>query len=30
MDKTVIKLVTDYILKHLDKSDEVPQFGNIL
>lgn len=26
MDKTVIKLVTDYILKHLDKSDEVHQF----
>ena len=26
MDNTVKKLVTDYILKHLDKSDETPQF----
>jgi hypothetical protein len=26
MDKKVIKLVRDYILNHLDKSDETPQF----
>lgn len=26
MDNTVKKLVTDYILKHLDNSDETPQF----
>lgn len=26
MDATVKKLVTDYILKHLDKSDETPEF----
>ena len=26
MDATVKKLVTDYILSHLDKSDETPQF----
>lgn len=26
MDNTVKKLVTDYILNNLDKSDETPQF----
>lgn len=26
MDKTVIKLVIDYVLSHLDKSDETPKF----
>ena len=26
MDNTVIKLVKDYVLSHLDKSDETPQF----
>lgn len=26
MDKKVIELVRDYILSHLDKSDETPQF----
>ena len=26
MDKTVVKLVSDYIKEHLDKSDEIPQF----
>ena len=26
MDKTVVKLVSDYIKQHLDKSDEIPQF----
>ena len=26
MDKKVIQLVKDYILSHLDKSDETPQF----
>lgn len=26
MDKTVNKIVHDYIIKHLDKSDEVPKF----
>ena len=26
MDKTVIKLVTDYVLSHLDKSDKTPEF----
>jgi hypothetical protein len=26
MDKMVIKLVMDYVLSHLDKSDETPQF----
>jgi hypothetical protein len=26
MDKTVIKLVTDYVLSHLDKSDSKPDF----
>ena len=26
MDKTVIKLVTDYALSHLDKSDKTPEF----
>ena len=26
MDKTVVKLVSDYIKEHLDKSDETPEF----
>ena len=26
MDEKVIQLVSDYILNHLDKSDETPQF----
>lgn len=26
MDKKVVELVRDYILSHLDKSDETPQF----
>lgn len=26
MDKTVIKLVYDYIKEHLDKSDKIPEF----
>jgi hypothetical protein len=26
MDEKVIQLVRDYILSHLDKSDETPQF----
>ena len=26
MDKTVIKLVKDYVIAHLDKSDEIPEF----
>lgn len=26
MDKKVIKLVKDYVVSHLDKSDEVPEF----
>lgn len=26
MDKTVIKLVSDYIKEHLDKSDKTPEF----
>jgi len=26
MDKTVIKLVKDYVINHLDKSDEIPEF----
>lgn len=26
MDNTVIKLVKDYVINHLDKSDEIPQF----
>ena len=26
MDKTVVKLVSDYIKEHLDKSDETPDF----
>ena len=26
MDKTVVKLVSDYIKEHLDKSDEIPEF----
>ena len=26
MDKTVIKLVSDYIKEHLDKSDVIPKF----
>lgn len=26
MDKTVIKLVSDYIKEHLDKSDKIPEF----
>ena len=26
MDKTVIELVKDYVIKHLDKSDEIPEF----
>lgn len=26
MDKTVIDLVKNYVLEHLDKSDETPQF----
>jgi hypothetical protein len=27
MDEKAIKLVRDYIVEHLDKSDEVPVFG---
>ena len=26
MDKTAIKLVTNYVLSHLDKADETPEF----
>lgn len=26
MDNTAIKLVRDYILEHLDKSDDIPNF----
>lgn len=26
MDKKVIELVKDYIIRHLDKSDEMPEF----
>lgn len=26
MDKTVIKIVSDYIKEHLDKSDKIPEF----
>lgn len=26
MDKTAIKLVSDYIKEHLDKSDKIPEF----
>ena len=26
MDKIVIKIVKDYVINHLDKSDEIPQF----
>lgn len=26
MDKTVIKLVTNYVLSHLDKTDKTPEF----
>ena len=26
MDNTVKKLVTNYVLSHLDKTDETPQF----
>lgn len=26
MDKTVVKLVSDYIKEHLDKSDKIPEF----
>lgn len=26
MDKTAIKLVTDYIKEHLDKSDNIPEY----
>lgn len=26
MDKKVLKLVRDYVIEHLDKSDEVPSF----
>ena len=26
MDKTVVKIVTDYVLSHLDKSDKKPEF----
>lgn len=26
MDKTVIKLVSDYIKEHLDKPDKIPEF----
>ena len=26
MDEKVLKLVRDYIVEHLDKSDEMPQF----
>ena len=26
MDNTVLKLVKDYVISHLDKSDEVPSF----
>lgn len=26
MDNTAIKLVTDYVMKHLDKSDNTPDF----
>ncbi len=26
MDEKVLKLVKDYVIEHLDKSDEMPQF----
>ena len=26
MDKTAVKLVSDYIKEHLDKSDKIPEF----
>ena len=26
MDKTVIKLVSEYVLNHIDKSDKIPEF----
>ena len=26
MDKTVLRLVKDYVIEHLDKSDEMPTF----
>lgn len=26
MDKTALKIVKDYIIEHLDKSDEIPNF----
>ena len=26
MDKSVIKIVKDYVINHLDKSDETPEF----
>jgi hypothetical protein len=26
MDEKVLKLVRDYVIEHLDKSDEMPQF----
>ena len=26
MDEKVLKLVRDYVIEHLDKSDEIPQF----
>ena len=26
MDKIVIKIVKDYVINHLDKSNEIPQF----
>jgi len=26
MDKTVVKIVTDYVLSHLDKSDKKSEF----
>lgn len=27
MDYRALEIVSDYILKHLDKSEEIPQFG---
>lgn len=26
MDKRIIKLIKDYVVNHLDKSDEIPEF----
>ncbi len=26
MDNTVVKLVKDYVISHLDKTDEIPEF----